>query len=73
MYMRCMEELESSNREPNRSYDYKTSTISPDVAEQAEQAMSNISQALAEAGCTVADVVRVRYILPDRADFPKTW
>ncbi|TEA20836.1 RutC family protein [Colletotrichum sidae] len=35
--------------------------------------MQNIAAALAEAGATFADVVRVRYILPDRADFEKTW
>lgn len=35
--------------------------------------MKNISKALEDAGSSVRDVVRVRYILPDRADFPKTW
>lgn len=35
--------------------------------------MANIAAALSEAGAAVADVVRVRYILPDRADFPATW
>lgn len=54
-------------------YDYKTGAISPDVAEQAEQCMVNIASALAEAGAGVADVVRVRYILPERGDFPATW
>jgi enamine deaminase RidA (YjgF/YER057c/UK114 family) len=29
--------------------------------------------ALSEADCTVADVVRVRYLLPDRADFEPCW
>jgi enamine deaminase RidA (YjgF/YER057c/UK114 family) len=55
------------------SYDYKTGVISDDVAAQAEQCMQNIAAALAEAGAEVADVVRVRYILPDRRDFEKTW
>lgn len=55
------------------SYDYKTGAISPDVAEQTEQCMINIAAALSEADAAVTDVVRVRYILPDRADFPKTW
>ncbi|OIW28381.1 YjgF-like protein [Coniochaeta ligniaria NRRL 30616] len=54
-------------------YDYKTGTISNDVAEQAEQTMSNINEALAEAGAVMRDIVRVRYILPDRSDFSKTW
>lgn len=35
--------------------------------------MVNIASALAEAGSGVADVVRVRYILPERDDFPATW
>lgn len=33
----------------------------------------NVSKALEEAGSSMADVVRVQYILPDRDDFPKTW
>jgi enamine deaminase RidA (YjgF/YER057c/UK114 family) len=33
----------------------------------------NISKALEEVGSSMADVVRVQYILPDRDDFPKTW
>lgn len=43
------------------------------MAEQAEQCLKNIASALAEAGAGMADVVRVRYILPDRGDFPATW
>lgn len=56
-------------------YDYKTGTISTSVAEQAEQTMKNIQSALEEAGigATMRDIVRVRYILPDRKDFPATW
>jgi enamine deaminase RidA (YjgF/YER057c/UK114 family) len=54
-------------------FDYTTMTISPDVAEQAEQAMRNIVAALLEAGATVADVVRVTYVLPDATDFPACW
>lgn len=54
-------------------FDYDAMTISADVREQAEQAMCNIDRALAQAGCSLADVVRVRYILPDAADFPACW
>lgn len=50
-------------------FDYATMTISGDVVEQAEQCLHNIATALAEAGCTFADVVRVRYLLPAREDF----
>jgi enamine deaminase RidA (YjgF/YER057c/UK114 family) len=54
-------------------FDYTTMTISEDVVEQAEQCLRNIEAALAEAKCTFADVVRVRYLLPDRADFEPCW
>ncbi|MER6827178.1 RidA family protein [Streptosporangium sp. NPDC000563] len=54
-------------------YDYATMTISDDVVEQAEQCMRNIGEALAKAGCSFADVVRVRYMLPDREDFEPCW
>ena len=54
-------------------FDYRTMTISEDVAEQAEQALRNIGEALREAGSSYADVVRVRYILPKAADFEPCW
>lgn len=54
-------------------YDYATMTISDDVEQQARQALKNIGAALAEAGASFADVVRVHYLLPDAADFEKTW
>ncbi|MBL3671287.1 RidA family protein [Streptomyces sp. M2CJ-2] len=50
-------------------FDYRTMTISDDVVEQAEQCLRTIEYALKEADCTFADVVRVRYLLPDRDDF----
>ena len=54
-------------------FDYATMTISDDVVVQAEQCLHNIEVALAEADCTFADVVRVRYMLPERADFEPCW
>ncbi|MFC6598826.1 RidA family protein [Kitasatospora paranensis] len=54
-------------------FDYATMAISDDVVDQAEQCLRTIGAALAEAGCTFADVVRVRYLLPDRADFEPCW
>lgn len=54
-------------------YDYATMTISDDVTEQARQALRNIGAALAEAGASFADVVRVHYLLPDGDDFEATW
>lgn len=54
-------------------FDYSDMTIAADVAGQTEQCLRNIAAALAEAGATFADVVRVRYILTDAAEFPATW
>ncbi|MFJ9776295.1 RidA family protein [Kitasatospora sp. NPDC101157] len=54
-------------------FDYTTMTIAEDVVEQAEQCLRNIGSALAEAGSGFADVVRVRYLLPERADFEPCW
>lgn len=54
-------------------FDYATMTISEDVVEQTEQCLRNIGAALAEAGCGFADVVRVRYMLPERDDFEPCW
>jgi enamine deaminase RidA (YjgF/YER057c/UK114 family) len=51
-------------------FDYAQMTIAEDPAEQARQAFRNIETALAEAGGTLADVVRVRYYVPDAADWP---
>jgi enamine deaminase RidA (YjgF/YER057c/UK114 family) len=50
-------------------YDYSTMTIAPDVVSQTRQTFRNIDQALAQAGCTLNDVVRVHYYLTDQAYF----
>jgi enamine deaminase RidA (YjgF/YER057c/UK114 family) len=54
-------------------FDYATMTIAEGVEVQAEQCLRNIEAALREAGASLADVVRVLYILPDGADFPRCW
>ena len=54
-------------------FDYATMTISDDVVAQAEQTLRNIEDALVKADATIADVVRVHYILPNSADFPQCW
>ncbi|MDH4064923.1 MAG: RidA family protein [Acidobacteriota bacterium] len=54
-------------------FDYQTMTIEDDVEAQAEQTLRNIEAALTEAGASLADVVRVHYILPSAADFPRCW
>lgn len=54
-------------------FDYAARTIVDDVVGQAEQCLHNIESALAEAGFAMGDIVRVRYILPDAADFEPCW
>jgi len=54
-------------------FDYATTTISEGVAEQARQALENIVSALADAGFSLADVVRANYILPSVEDWPACW
>jgi enamine deaminase RidA (YjgF/YER057c/UK114 family) len=54
-------------------FDYATMSISDDVAEQAAQCLKNIEWALREAGSGFSEVVRTRYILPDRNDFEACW
>lgn len=54
-------------------FDYTTMTIADDLVAQTEQCMRNIAQALAQAGSSMADVVRVTYVLPDSGGFAQCW
>jgi enamine deaminase RidA (YjgF/YER057c/UK114 family) len=54
-------------------YDYATMSIAEGIVEQAEQCFANIDRALREAGASLADVVRVHYIVPVAADFEDCW
>lgn len=54
-------------------YDYETMTMPADVADQCRNALNTIQGALGQAGATMENVTRVRYILPDAADFEKCW
>ena len=54
-------------------YDYETMTISENVAEQADQCLKNIQQVLESAGSGLSGIVRIRYILPNKADFEPCW
>ncbi|WHZ11729.1 MAG: RidA family protein [Burkholderiaceae bacterium] len=54
-------------------FDYATMTIADGVADQAEQALRNIAAALEQTGASLADVLRVTYLLPDAKDFPACW
>jgi enamine deaminase RidA (YjgF/YER057c/UK114 family) len=54
-------------------FNYTTMSISDNVVEQTEQCFQNIAAALAEAGASLADVVRARYILTRVNDFEPIW
>ncbi len=47
--------------------------IPDDVVGQCRAALDAIGNALEQAGASMADVVRVTYMLPDRAEFPACW
>ena len=54
-------------------FDYATMTIQDDVVAQCEQAFRNIEAALKQADSSLADVVRVHYLLTHGADFERCW
>lgn len=54
-------------------YDYSRMVIEDDVVAQADQAFRNIAAALAEAGASLDDVVRVLFIVPRREDWEPCW
>lgn len=54
-------------------FDYAAMTISDDVIDQVRQTLANIDDALRRAGSGAADVVRVKYYVPDPDDFEACW
>lgn len=54
-------------------YDYETMTMPESVRDQAHNTLKTIEKALNEAGATLDDVVRVRYLLPNGDDFQLCW
>jgi enamine deaminase RidA (YjgF/YER057c/UK114 family) len=54
-------------------FDYSTMAIADGLLEQTEQCLKNIASALGQAGSSLADVVRVTYVVPNAAEFPQCW
>ena len=54
-------------------FDYQTMSISDDLLAQTEQCLQNIESALKQAGASLADVVRVTYLVPNAAEFAQCW
>jgi len=54
-------------------YDYSNMKMPDRIEDQCRNTLANISKALVKAGSGLNDVVRVRYILPDGAEFSKCW
>jgi enamine deaminase RidA (YjgF/YER057c/UK114 family) len=52
-------------------FDYQAMTIDPDPVAQTHQCFRNIDAALAQAGCSLDDVVRARYYLTDASLFER--
>jgi enamine deaminase RidA (YjgF/YER057c/UK114 family) len=54
-------------------FDYSRMEIRSGIEAQCEQTLQNIDAALKQAGASLADVIRVHYILPNRTDFEPCW
>jgi enamine deaminase RidA (YjgF/YER057c/UK114 family) len=54
-------------------FDYATMTIAENIVEQTDQCLKNIQAALEQADATLADVVRVTYIVPKPEEFKACW
>ena len=68
-YSRAVVEGDYVHVSGTTGFDYAAMTIDPDPAAQTRQCFRNIAAALEQAGCSLDDVVRVRYFLVDTALF----
>jgi enamine deaminase RidA (YjgF/YER057c/UK114 family) len=69
-YSRAVDDGEYVHVAGTTGFDYAAMTIDPDPVAQCHQCFANVAAALAQAGRTLDDVVRVRYYLTDAALFP---
>jgi formimidoylglutamate deiminase len=72
-YSRALVENDYVHVSGTTGLDYATMELADDVVAQARRCLANLAEALEQAGCTFADVVRVRYMLPNREDFEPCW
>lgn len=68
-YSRAVIDGEHVHVSGTTGFDYETMSIDPDPVAQTHRCFANIAAALAQAGCTLDDVVRVRYLLTGAAQF----
>jgi enamine deaminase RidA (YjgF/YER057c/UK114 family) len=68
-YSRAVVEGDYVHVSGTTGFDYVKMTIDADPAVQARQCFRNIAAALEQAGCSLDDVIRVRYFLVDAALF----
>jgi len=54
-------------------FDYAKMSIAEGLVEQTDQCLKNIASALQQAGSSLADVVRVTYVLPNASEFEQCW
>ena len=54
-------------------YDYATMTMPDSIQDQCRNTLQTIENALKEAGASLDDVVRVRYIVPNPQEWPECW
>ncbi|SDR30786.1 RidA family protein [Pseudovibrio sp. Tun.PSC04-5.I4] len=65
-YSRAVVDGEFVHVSGTTGYDYSTMVMPADVGAQTVNALETIKGALAEAGCSLSDVVRARYYVTDR-------
>lgn len=70
-YSRAVVEGDYVHVSGTTGFDYATMTIDSDPEAQTRQCFRNIAAALEQAGCSLEDVVRVRYFIVEAALFER--